>query len=224
MLFPEKAGTTEDMARRKQPPETSKIARAHAIAYARKQKQGDPEDDEGVKEATSPDVKDRKPEPEAEPEAELDATLDAPLDAPPTTSAPDTPVRARLETIEMPTQVQVGTPPDVPTVVEAATTLQVEEPTFMPGPREVPTGAPDDPAPPPGLVPPGDSRSMRKRTERYEFALVYRRANAVISRFGVVGARGQWRVVEYPTTASASHAYAKECSRFVSEGFSDYRE
>jgi hypothetical protein len=39
----------------------------------------------------------------------------------------------------------------------------------------------------------------------------------------VIGTRGQWRVVEYPTVASASHAYAKECSRFVSEGFSDYR-
>jgi hypothetical protein len=65
---------------------------------------------------------------------------------------------------------------------------------------------------------------LRRRGDAYEFALIYRLTNAVISRFGVVGTRGQWRVVEYPTTASASHAYAKECSRFVSEGFSDYRE
>jgi predicted DNA-binding WGR domain protein len=64
---------------------------------------------------------------------------------------------------------------------------------------------------------------MRRRTDRYEFALVYRIQTYVISRFGEVGTRGQWRVVEYPTSAAASHAYAKECSRFVSEGFSDYR-
>jgi hypothetical protein len=70
-------------------------------------------------------------------------------------------------------------------------------------------------------VPPGDSRSLRRESR---FALVYRLGTFVISRAGAVGTRGQWRVVEYPTSASASHAYAKECSRFVSEGFSDYRD
>ena len=45
-----------------------------------------------------------------------------------------------------------------------------------------------------------------------------------VSRSGVAGTRGQWRVVEYPTPQMASNAYAKECSRFVSEGFSDYRD
>lgn len=95
----------------------------------------------------------------------------------------------------------------------------------MPGPREIPDGHPDDPARPPGPVPRGDSRSMRRRTDdRYEFALIYRVQTFVISRVGEVGTRGQWRVVEYPTPAMAGHAYAKECSRFVSEGFSDYRE
>jgi predicted DNA-binding WGR domain protein len=98
-----------------------------------------------------------------------------------------------------------------------------EHPTRMPGPREIPGGNPEDPAPPPGIVPPGDSRSMRRRTDQDEFALIYRIQTYVISRFGKVGQRGQWRVVEYPTSGSASHAYAKECSRFVSEGFSDYR-
>jgi hypothetical protein len=90
----------------------------------------------------------------------------------------------------------------------------------MPGPREIPPGNPDDPAAPPGLVPRGDSRSLRRGDE---FALVYRIQTYVISRFGKLGTRGQWRVVEYPTSASGSHAYAKECSRLVSEGFSDYR-
>ncbi|HVK87228.1 MAG TPA: hypothetical protein VM513_24095, partial [Kofleriaceae bacterium] len=67
---------------------------------------------------------------------------------------------------------------------------------------------------------PGDSRSLRRGPE---FALVYRIQTCVISRFGTVGTRGQWRVVDYPTAAAAGNAYAKECSRFVSDGFSDYR-
>jgi len=69
-------------------------------------------------------------------------------------------------------------------------------------------------------VPKGDSRSFRRGDD---FALIYRVQTFVISRFGVVGTRGQWRVVEYPTSAAAAHSYAKESSRFVSEGFSDYR-
>jgi hypothetical protein len=56
------------------------------------------------------------------------------------------------------------------------------------------------------------------------FALIYRIGTYVITRSGALGTRGQWRVVEYPTSSSASHSYAKECSRFVSEGFSDYRD
>jgi hypothetical protein len=97
----------------------------------------------------------------------------------------------------------------------------VEQPTRMPGPREIPPGNPEDPAAPPGSVPRGDSRSLRRSGE---FALIYRIQTYVISRFGTLGTRGQWRVVEYPTSTSAAHAYAKECSRFVSEGFSDYRD
>jgi predicted DNA-binding WGR domain protein len=62
---------------------------------------------------------------------------------------------------------------------------------------------------------------MRRESQ---FVLIYRVATHVICRFGKVGARGQWQVVEYPTSVAASHAYAKECSRFVSEGFSDYRD
>jgi predicted DNA-binding WGR domain protein len=65
---------------------------------------------------------------------------------------------------------------------------------------------------------------MRRRTDRHEFALIYRVQTHVISRVGVIGTRGQWQVVEYPTPTMAAHAYAKQCSRFVSEGFSDYRE
>jgi hypothetical protein len=143
-------------------------------------------------------------------------------------AAPGERARARMATVSMPVLVSVGAPPEMPSgpaAVAAPIDPQVAEaPTRMPGPREIPGGSPDDPASPPGKVPSGDSRSMRRRTERYEFALIYRIQTYVICRFGAVGTRGQWRVVEYPTSASASHAYAKEVSRFVSEGFSDYRD
>ena len=91
----------------------------------------------------------------------------------------------------------------------------------MPGPRDIPAGSPNDPAAPPGHTPGGDSRSLRKGNE---VALVYRIQTAVISRFGIVGTRGQWRVVEYPTSSSAGNAYAKEVSRLIAEGFSVYRD
>jgi hypothetical protein len=123
--------------------------------------------------------------------------------------------RHRSETVAMPAELAVGTPPAMPRAGD------VENPTFMPEPDQVPEGTPNDPGTVPGLVPPGDSRSLRRGLE---FALVYRTGSAVISRFGVVGTRGQWRVVEYPTPASASNGYAKECSRFIADGFSDYRE
>lgn len=123
------------------------------------------------------------------------------------------PARARSETIAMPAELEVGGPPALPGSAVA--------PTHMPGVRDIPAGNVTDAAPPPGLVPAGDSRSLRKGNE---FALVYRQGSAVISRFGTVGQRGQWRVVEYPTPAAASNSYAKEVSRFVGDGFTDYRD
>ncbi len=143
-------------------------------------------------------------------------------DATPEPMRPVEPARARTDTANMP-PIEVGRPPDMPktTAPPPLAFGTVEEPTHMPGPRDIPAGNPDDRAAPPGRVPPGDSRSMRRGND---FALIYRLGTFVISRVGVVGTRGQWRVVEYPTSSSASHSYAKECSRFVSEGFSDYRE
>jgi hypothetical protein len=117
----------------------------------------------------------------------------------------------------MPPELVVGPPPEVPAGMNPGA---VEDPANMPAPRDIPSGSPTDLASPPGRVPSGDSRSLRKGNE---FALVYRVQAAVICRFGIVGTRGQWRVVDYPTSASASNAYAKEVSRFVAEGFSDYR-
>jgi hypothetical protein len=170
------------------------------------------------------------PVPDAEASAETSAPplLASVQPWPDATPVPMPPVRARTDTVTMPAQASIGAPPAMPKdTAPIPAPVQVdaaENPTRMPGPREIPGGNPDDPASPPGSVPAGDSRSMRRRTDRYEFVLVYRIQTYVITRFGVVGTRGQWRVVEYPTPASASHAYAKECSRFVSDGFSDYRE
>jgi len=155
-------------------------------------------------------------------------SVTAPMQAASPPEEPSARPRTRSATVSMPVQSSIGAPPEMPasSIIAAAPVdpAVAESPTRMPGPREIPGGSPDDPASPPGTTPPGDSRSMRRRTERYEFALIYRIQTYVISRFGVVGVRGQWRVVEYPTSAAASHAYAKEVSRFVSEGFSDYRD
>lgn len=131
--------------------------------------------------------------------------------------------RMRTATMAMPPIADVGRPPEMPsqTAPPPLALGSVEDPTHMPGPKDVPAGRPDDPAPPPGRVPPGDSRSLRRGGD---FALVYRVGSCVITRTGVVGTRGQWRVVEYPTSSNAGTSYAKECSRFVSEGFSDYRD
>jgi hypothetical protein len=131
--------------------------------------------------------------------------------------------RARTATVAVQSNVDLGRPPDMPTSSAPPPLVlgAVEDPTHKPGPRDLPSGDPDDAAPPPGRVPPGDSRSLRRANE---FALIYRVATCVITRTGRVGTRGQWRVVEYPTSATASSSYAKECSRFVSDGFSDYRD
>jgi hypothetical protein len=163
------------------------------------------------------------PEPKGEPWPDATPEPMRPVPAMRPTEPELTPPRARTETVSMPVISNIGKPPEMPktTAPPPLALGAVENPTHMPGPREIPSGDPSDPAPAPGVVPPGDSRSFRRANE---FALVYRVGTYVISRFGVVGTRGQWRVVEYPTSSSASHSYAKECSRFVSEGFSDYRE
>lgn len=230
------------MASAKRTPKVSRISRGRTVAYARKQKPADGGADGGPEEpaedappltdepvgatdaaetapaAPAAETAPAAPAAESEP-AESSARPDA---AP---AAPE-PVVARLETAPMPVPAPVGAPPAMPPAasIGAPAAGAAEDPTLMPGPRDLPAGHPDDPASPPGRVPPGDSRSLRRHADRHEFALVYRQGSFVISRVGVVGTRGQWRVVEYPTPSMASHAYAKECSRFVSDGFSDYRE
>lgn len=155
----------------------------------------------------------------------------APSEAPTETSplepetAPSTPEgRAHSQTVDMSGRAaSYGDPPQMPRTSAPPPLAfgDVEDPTHMPGPKDIPGGEPEDVAPAPGKVPRGDSRSFRRGGE---FALVYRIDTYVISRIGPVGKRGQWRVIEYPTTLAASNYYARECSRYVSEGFSDYRD
>jgi hypothetical protein len=172
--------------------------------------------------AARPDPKDlpaiEPPPPKAEPWPDATPEPMKPVEAPEVRAS-----RTPTETVAMPFIADLGKPPEMPqsSAPPPLALGSVEDPTHMPGPKDVPAGSPDDPAPPPGQVPPGDSRSLRRANE---FALIYRVGTCVITRSGVVGTRGQWRVVEYPTSASAGNSYAKECSRFVSEGFSDYRE
>jgi hypothetical protein len=230
---------------RKKTPDTSKLSRANAAPYTLR-KTG-PSDNDLV--VAKNDKTEAKTEPKTDPKVEtkvdakalaasdgkvdakfddvksgkehaaIDATDGAPKpgDGPKSAThneAPTEPPRARAETVAMPVAAPVGPPPEMPKGT-------VEDPTHMPTAKNIPSGSPTDPALPPGHVPPGDSRSFRRGDE---FALVYRQGTCVISRFGTIGQRGQWRVVEYPTSASASNSYAKECSRFVAEGFSDYRD
>jgi hypothetical protein len=222
------------MASAKRTPKVSRISRDRTVAYARRKKptaEGEPDGpDDDAPETTSDTA---ASEGAAETPPAPVASVTSVIPPPPSVETPEAPpkpagARAQIDTVMMPAQASIGTPPampaNVPPVRAPADVTAPENPAHMPGPREIPGGNPDDPAAPPGFVPSGDSRSMRRRTDRYEFVLVYRIQTFVISRTGEVGKRGQWRVVEYPTPASASHAYAKECSRFVSEGFSDYRE
>jgi ribonuclease E len=178
-----------------------------------------PEKSESKADAKSEPGAEAKPDPKAEPKPEPKAEAKAnPKPEPEPEPEPDEePVRARTSTASMTAQSVVGAPPEVPAAAAPATA----DVPVMPGPREIPSGNPDDAAPPPGRVPAGDSRSLRNGDQ---FALVYRQGTFVITRIGTVGKRGQWRVVEYPTPAAASNFYARESSRFVSEGFSDYRE
>jgi hypothetical protein len=230
---------------RKKTPDTSKLTRANAAPYTLRKTEPSATNfivakDKGDKKVEAKvDVK-TLVEGDGKIDAKFDDVKSGPVTVEPTdgapkpgdgpksathNEAPTEPPRARAETVGMPVVAPVGAPPEMPASEPApapapASAKTVEDPTTMPSAKNVPAGNPTDPALPPGHVPPGDSRSFRRGDE---FALVYRQGTCVITRFGTIGQRGQWRVVEYPTSASASNSYAKECSRFIAEGFSDYR-
>ena len=231
-------GISERMARSKVTPDRRMLVRERVVALSKREKSDKTSDGDKPKgeDETAPvgmrkDVKGEDATAPVDPlvQAKLSAQVKDSFDDEtviPPQPIPDeeTPVetqRTRGETLAMP--VNLGRPPEMPTTSAPPPLAlgNVEDPTHMPGPRDIPGGEPGDRAPAPGRVPPGDSRSLRRSGD---FALIYRIGTYVISRSGAVGTRGQWRVVEYPTSSSASHSYAKECSRFVSEGFSDYRD
>jgi hypothetical protein len=82
----------------------------------------------------------------------------------------------------------------------------------------------DAPADPPGVAPPGDSRSFRRKSGgKEEFVLIYRDGSYLITRAGEVGKMGSWTVAGYPDQGSAAHAYAHKCSDLTGEGFVDLR-
>jgi hypothetical protein len=90
--------------------------------------------------------------------------------------------------------------------------------TSLPAPEDLVAGDPTSPSPPPGRVPPGDSRSLRLDGQ---FALIYRHGASLVSRRGMIGQRGVHRVVDYPGPIQAAAAYAAECSRLRAQGFVD---
>ena len=222
------------MANRNGPPPRSRLNRALTSAFARRQRKGEEasSDDGGDDGDADPGKSDKAAAATdplqaiaaasfAIPVPEMGATV-GPAPLPGMPPASEAPAPAPAPAVADPSPITA--PPNAETVVAPTSADGLPILPLMPPPSEVPEGNPDDPAAPPGQVPPGDSRSMRRHaTDGEEFVLVYRVANIVVSRWGPVGRRGQWRVVEYPTTTYASNAYARECSRWVSEGFSDYR-
>jgi hypothetical protein len=201
--------------RKRQAPErSSKVVRA-LTAFARAKK-GAGDDGEGD------DAGDGDPATEK--------TADTPADKPAVAEAAPRPAPAPVEEAPAPAPprpaaapVEEAPAPAPPRPAPIAAAADDDPYTPLPDPTSVVPGDPDASEPPPRLVPPGDSRSMRRgHGPTEEFALVYRNKSFLVTRVGVVGKRGRWRVVEYPSLGSASHAYAQECSRLVTEGFADY--
>ena len=88
--------------------------------------------------------------------------------------------------------------------------------------KDLVPGEPETSADPPGIAPPGDSRSLRRiHGNVEEFVLIYRDEVNVITRQGVVGKEGKWKCVQYPTLGAAAHAYAQECSHLTGQGYAD---
>ena len=91
-------------------------------------------------------------------------------------------------------------------------------------PIAIQPGDPDSPAHPPGRVPRGDSRSLRRFHDgAQEFVLIYRFNSFLITRAGTVGKQGTWTIVEYPHVGSAANAYARKCSELTGAGYRDLR-
>ena len=113
-------------------------------------------------------------------------------------------VRAsRTATVAMPADADLGRPPDMPTTSAPPPLVlgAVEDPTHMPGPQghsggqSRRSGAAARAACRPAIR----ARCAAATSSRS----IYRVGTCVITPDRRVGTRGQWRVVEYPTSASA---------------------
>jgi hypothetical protein len=134
-------------------------------------------------------------------------------------------------------------PVDVASEMTRPMAADMPMPEVMPMPEAVPTPVSDDApatllapdaiergdaeasAPPPGPAPAGDARSLQRLRAGAPalFALIYRHGASLVMRSGTIGRQGQWRVVDYPTPAAASRAYAREVGVFVDDGYVDVR-
>jgi hypothetical protein len=231
------------MAKRKRPPTESQLTVRSTTAFARRQRtEGDgdepaPAPPDKVADGSGPTkASDRAADAgTVGPVADTDASsvAGAPAAAPAPAKSADPAAAKAAEAA--PAKADAAKPADPAPAAAAAAPAPAPAAAAAPPAAAPPAAAPPAAAstsavapfplmPDPGSIPagdPGDSRSLRHGSD---FVLVYRIANIVVSRFGAVGRRGQFRVVEYPTTTYAANAYARECSRWVGEGYSDYRE
>jgi len=204
------------MANRKpsaNPPAKSTKSLRATVAFAEARGDAPPKE---KKEKKDKEAELMPPDKAAEAEEAIAATAPADAVEPPAAAVPAV---AATETV---TDLAPPAPePAPPAPAPAAPALELTE---LPAPDAIVRSDPRAPAPPPGHVPPGDSRSLRRRRgDTDEFALIYRHESHLILRTGEVGTAGEWRDTEYPTIAAAAHAYALETSRLVGEGFYDYR-
>ncbi len=138
------------------------------------------------------------------------------------TPEPDTKAVSRKNQIAAPQAPEKPKPSPTPKPVTNTSANKLAE--LIPAKHLSPKD-PDSETPPPGIAPPGDSRSLRREREGVEeFVLIYRNDANIIRRQGVVGKEGRWNCVQYPTLGAAAHAYAQECSELTGQGYRDLRE
>lgn len=130
----------------------------------------------------------------------------------------EVPTPATAEAPTGPVLAIVAEPPVVDVASEMTARMVHDVPERLLAPDEIVPRDEASLAPPPRRAPPGDCRSMRRGAL---FALVYRHGTALVMRTGTAGSYGVWRVVDYPTTASASRAYAREVALLADDGYVD---
>ena len=190
------------MGKRKVPPSSKKsLERVIAPATARR-------DDDALDSGETPAP---APAPDAEP-------ADAPTGPVHAVDTDPPPVDVASE-MTMPMTADTPVPDAIPEPIAD------EDPEALLSPDQIDRGDAESTAPPPRRAPSGDCRSLQRLRPGAPalFALVYRHGSSLVMRSGTIGRQGQWRVVDYPTPAAASRAYAREVGVFVEDGYTDVR-